>query len=442
MSSHIQLTREAPASIPAAGDVDKLRIFLDDTDGQLKTKDSSNVVNTVWGTALDDLAKTFPGSSVPAEVVAGQTLIANEVLPVGSIAGAVNFDLPALAGVDAGQDLFAVIDAQGSATTHAITITPNGAETIDGVNAAITLDNDYGIRGLIKTSATNWTLIYGATGGSTGGGALTSLQNDSGGAATQAQPVYSSGDGLFNLADASAFSTSRVVGLVSDASISDGVEGNILTSGAIVVPAAVQNGAWAAGEVIYLHTTAGQLTNTSPVPPNTSTVVGTCTNTPGGGNANLIVNITEPLDLTTANPPITYVGSLNETETTAGVERVIGGLIFDGGGVAASRTLYFRWVGSATDPDVTSVATVRLYDLGPEAGPEEAPVLRSTLTIDTSTADEGKVLRKQVQLSPVASPSLTNEIHNTSRIYQVRLHLTVSAGSEVMSVLQASIVVI
>jgi hypothetical protein len=137
--------------------------------------------------------------------------------------------------------------------------------------------------------------------------------------------------------------------------------------------------------------------------------------------------------------PLHFVAVTNESESTPGVERVIGGLVFDGGHIPSGRTAYFRWVGTVTDPDSTSIGYVRLYDLGPEGGPEVAPVKRAELTVDASTADEGKVLRKQIALVPSASPGGAPDIFNTPRVYQVRLELTVSAGSETMNVFQAGV---
>jgi hypothetical protein len=132
--------------------------------------------------------------------------------------------------------------------------------------------------------------------------------------------------------------------------------------------------------------------------------------------------------------PIAQVGSVGDSEAVPDIERVIGGLVFDGGKVPAGRTAYFRFIGVVSDPDTAAVGYVRLYDLGPEAGPEVAPVLRAELSIDASTADEGKVLRKQIALVPSASPGAAPQIFNTPRIYQVRVEMTSSGGSETMNV--------
>lgn len=137
----------------------------------------------------------------------------------------------------------------------------------------------------------------------------------------------------------------------------------------------------------------------------------------------------------------TIVGATNETVIVSGSEVVIGALVLDGGAVPAGQAAVLTFLGVATDPDTASVGSVRLYDLGPANGPEVAPVLRATLTIDTSTADEGKVLRKSVQLVPAASPGAPPQIFDTARLYQVRAHRSASGGSETFSVFQAGVVV-
>ena len=100
---------------------------------------------------------------------AAQTLAANEVLRIGTLGSPMANTLPALAGVAIG-DMFAAYDEDGSATSQAITIVPNGAELINGVNAAITLADDYGFRGLVKTSSTNWAIVWTTAGAGGGGG--------------------------------------------------------------------------------------------------------------------------------------------------------------------------------------------------------------------------------------------------------------------------------
>jgi len=114
-------------------------------------------------------------------------------------------------------------------------------------------------------------------------------------------------------------------------------------------------------------------------------------------------------------------GATNESQTTVDVERVIGGGVFDG---SASGTILLRIVGSLI-ATVSGSANVRLYDMGPAAGPPTAPSLRSTVTIPF--ADAGDVEKVDQELTPVASPSASNEIYNTARVYEFRIFLA-SAG--------------
>lgn len=52
-----------------------------------------------------------------------------------------------------------VKDESGSAATNNITITPNGTDKIDGVNASITISENYAARGLMSDGTDNWLVI-------------------------------------------------------------------------------------------------------------------------------------------------------------------------------------------------------------------------------------------------------------------------------------------
>jgi hypothetical protein len=139
------------------------------------------------------------------------------------------------------------------------------------------------------------------------------------------------------------------------------------------------------------------------------------------------------------------VMALGEYETTGAVERIIGGGIFNGGNLPPGQVAYgmtpkFRLLGLAVDPGTTVVGEVRLYDRGPIAGPPVAGVLRSIGEIDTSK-DNNKLLVVDETLIPVPSPSGTNEIHNTARMYEVRDYLSAGGGGIYMWILWVGIVV-
>jgi hypothetical protein len=87
---------------------------------------------------------------------------------------------------------------------------------------------------------------------------------------TIGQPVFVSSAGAVNLASASASGTSRVLGLVKDASIAASASGFIQTDGILSATTADWDavtgatGGLTAGAVYYLSTTAGQLATAAP----------------------------------------------------------------------------------------------------------------------------------------------------------------------------------
>jgi hypothetical protein len=103
------------------------------------------------------------------------------------------------------------------------------------------------------------------------GGDIISLTNDDVGADVIGAPVYSDSAGTFKKAKADAAGTKSVIGLINDASITNGVAGNIMVNGYLTAT----TGQWDAicgtsggltfGTRYYLSaTTAGLLTSTAP----------------------------------------------------------------------------------------------------------------------------------------------------------------------------------
>ncbi len=54
---------------------------------------------------------------------------------------------------------FWVKDITGTAATNNITVTPNGTDTIDGVNASITINENAAARMLISDGAAAWYIL-------------------------------------------------------------------------------------------------------------------------------------------------------------------------------------------------------------------------------------------------------------------------------------------
>ena len=128
MSSNIQLAPELAGNIPVASAAGKKRLFLDQSDGLVKTKDSAGTVDVLAGSATPWIhnAVVTSGASPYAAVI-------NETVKVDPSSGTVQVDLPSAAGIP-GQ-LLKVINV--TTDTTAITVNPVGLETIDGASSYV-----------------------------------------------------------------------------------------------------------------------------------------------------------------------------------------------------------------------------------------------------------------------------------------------------------------
>lgn len=110
-------------------------------------------------------------------------------------------------------------------------------------------------------------------------------------------------------------------------------------------------------------------------------------------------------------------GAVNQAVSLVDIEQVIGGFLFNGG---LYGTITFRMQGRFS-PGTAGNLRLRLYDMGAVGSPA-TPALRSTLSIAYTSADDVVVV--STALTPEASPGTNlNEIHNTSRVYELRLVL-------------------
>jgi hypothetical protein len=103
------------------------------------------------------------------------------------------------------------------------------------------------------------------------------------------------------------------------------------------------------------------------------------------------------------------------------VDEVMGQGIFDGS-LAGPGTVYFR----ASLTNVLSVAgttSIKLFELGPRAGPPGTPRLVTTMA--SSTNGGPQVLDQVLTIS--ASPA-SNQIHDSSRMYEVTITQTSASG--------------
>ncbi len=141
--------------------------------------------------------------------------------------------------------------------------------------------------------------------------------------------------------------------------------------------------------------------------------------------------IAQALPSITANNNVMCLDRMVVLLTT---EEVTGGTVLDGSKIISSA--YFRLIGVLTS--ATGSGLLRLYDLGPESGPPVTPVLRSTLTIPNT--DNGDVVVKTTALTPVAAPTLPDEIYNTARVYELRAYVNSAVPGDSLRLLQAALV--
>jgi hypothetical protein len=138
--------------------------------------------------------------------------------------------------------------------------------------------------------------------------------------------------------------------------------------------------------------------------------------------------------------PNLVTGAVNEDETVLGVERVVGGFVFMGATIPAGYTAYFRLVGVFLNGAAVGNARIRLYDLGPAAGPPVAGVLRSTVSIGFAIG--GGIRVAQAALTPNPAPGVNiDQIDVLARAYEIRVILDSVTPGDTMKVLSGGIAV-
>lgn len=113
------------------------------------------------------------------------------------------------------------------------------------------------------------------------------------------------------------------------------------------------------------------------------------------------------------------------TQAATPVEEVVGQFVFNGGVAAAGTKAVIRAIMTAVFT-IAGTASMKLYDLGPAAGPPTAPRLVSTLS--TSTAG---LQYLETDLTVVTSSPVGDEILNTPRIYELTLTQSSQAGDTI-----------
>lgn len=177
-------------------------------------------------------------------------------------------------------------------------VTPSGAEIFERLVAIRTL----GVNSMRKTipaeagqystraESDDLNEMVNAISPSTGLVAELPMTNDNASPITQGQAVYVSDVSKVDLAVHDSRAEATAVGLVNEASIAAGAQGQIAFDGPVTVPSGVQTGTWTFGQRVYVDATAGKLTNTPPTATGKYVAeMGICLNTPGGGDATVLL---------------------------------------------------------------------------------------------------------------------------------------------------------
>ncbi len=117
----------------------------------------------------------------------------------------------------------------------------------------------------------------------------------------------------------------------------------------------------------------------------------------------------------------TVTAATDVYEDQRDVERVIGGINFNGANLA-NLLPHLRAVGiyNSNGGAVQGDLRVRMYDMGVPNTPLLPPVLRATVSINNST--DGDIATGQTVLTLSASPGVNgNQIHNSLRSYEFRV---------------------
>ena len=115
-----------------------------------------------------------------------------------------------------------------------------------------------------------------------------------------------------------------------------------------------------------------------------------------------------------------HTQGLHETTTQRLTEVLIGGLFFNPADFG-TPTVKLRLAGNYSSTDAGSTARVYLYDMGPGTG-AFTPVRRAVVSIPFASV--GLEIKVDQALTLSASPGVdVNQIHNTSRVYEMRMYL-------------------
>lgn len=150
MAANIEFPEEAPGGVPVASAVSRRRVFLDQTDGFFKTKDSLGNV-----APIATLAVPFIHNAAVTIGMSPYNAAIQETVKVDVDTGVINVILPTAIG-NAGFQV-KVVSLSDAITPNICTITPFGGQTINGdPTKTLTTPRE---RYALESDGANWLVV-------------------------------------------------------------------------------------------------------------------------------------------------------------------------------------------------------------------------------------------------------------------------------------------
>lgn len=131
-----------------------------------------------------------------------------------------------------------------------------------------------------------------------------------------------------------------------------------------------------------------------------------------------------PVGSAGAGTYLDWASAYQYTQALAPVEEVVGQGYFDGSLMSGALVAYFRAVVETVFSAGVGPSQVKLYDMGPQAGPPAAPTLITTLT--TMIPGGPTVLEQALSVGP-AGPG-ANLLADSARMYEITVIQTSTVG--------------
>lgn len=158
MSEQLQL-RAGTASQVAAFTGASAECVADTTNNRIVVNDGS----TIGGWAAAKLVETITNTRTAVSDAAYSVLATDRMVAYPALTASRIVSLPASSAYPTGTRLLIVDESGDASPSIQINVTPNGTDTVDGVNAAVPIQSAYGFLGLESNQSGEWTIVDGVS---------------------------------------------------------------------------------------------------------------------------------------------------------------------------------------------------------------------------------------------------------------------------------------